>query len=162
MVEGRFLHYQAIVVMTTKNVVNNPLGILFLALFAVSLGGCQSYGDLKRSDDLDRALKAYEAALRWNDPVAMLSYHKFADGEPVPLPEDYEDFRVMEYNIVYPPVKSSPTTAQQMVEISYANINDQVVHKVRDRQTWVHDDELKVWRVTSPVPLPNPALREAG
>jgi hypothetical protein len=148
--------------MTIENSIKNPVGILFLAVVAVFLGGCQSIGDIKKSDDLDRALKAYEAAMRWNDPVAMLSYHKFADGEPVPLPEDYEDLRVMEYNIIYPPVKSSPTNAQQMVEISYANINNQVVHKVKDRQTWVYDKEIKVWRVTSPIPLPNPFLPAAG
>ena len=148
--------------MTIENSIKNPVGILFLAVVAVFLGGCQSIGDIKKSDDLDRALKAYEAAMRWNDPVAMLSYHKFADGEPVPLPEDYEELRVMEYNIIYPPVKSSPTNAQQMVEISYANINNQVVHKVKDRQTWVYDKEIKVWRVTSPIPLPNPFLPAAG
>ena len=147
--------------MITEHSIKNPVGILFLAVVAVFLGGCQSIGDIKKSDDLDRALKAYEAALRWNDPVAMLSYHKFEDGEPVPLPEDYADLRVMEYNVVYPPVKSSPVNAQQMVEISYVNINNQVVRKVRDRQTWVHDKEIKVWRVTSPIPLPNPALRAA-
>ena len=132
---------------------------LFLVL-ALSLGGCKTLSEMKQGDDLDRAIKGYEAAMRWSDFSSVLTYHKFPEGEPVPLPEDFQDLRVMQYRVVYSPVVSTEGTAQQMVEISYINQNYQILRKVKDRQTWALDKDTKRWEITSPVALPSSAPAE--
>lgn len=134
--------------------------LLLLSLLLLALSGCKSVSDLKQGDDLDRALKGYEAAMRWSDFHAALTYHKWPEGEPVPLPEDYAHLRVMEYYVIYPPVASTEGTAQQAVEISYVNRDYQILRKVTDRQTWVYNKDVKRWEITSPMPLPSSAPAE--
>jgi hypothetical protein len=131
--------------------------LLLLAALLLAVSGCKTISDIKQGDDLDRALKAYEAAMRWSDYAAALTYHKWAEGEPVPLPEDFASLRVMEYYVVYPPVTSSDATAQQAVEISYVNQDYQILRKVTDRQTWAYNKDIKRWEITSPMPLPSAA-----
>jgi len=134
--------------------------LLLLSVLLLTLGGCKSISDIKEGDDLDRALKAYEAAIRWSDFHAALTYHRWPEGEPIPLPEDYAHLRVMEYFVVYPAVTSSDSTAQQAVEISYVNQDYQILRKVTDRQSWVYNKEIKRWEITSPMPLPSSAPAE--
>ena len=135
------------------------LSALFLSL-ALSLGGCKSIGDIKKGDDLDRALKGYEAAMRWSDYSSMLTYHNFPEDDPVPLPEDFQALRVMQYEVIYPPVSREDGSTQQMVEISYINQDYQIVRKVKDPQIWVHNEDVGRWEITSPVPLPSAAPAE--
>ena len=134
--------------------------LLLFSVLLLALGGCKSISDMKEGDDLDRALKAYEAAMRWSDFHAALTYHKWPEGEPVPLPEDFAHLRVMDYYVVYPPVTSSDSTAQQAVEISYVNQEYQILRKVTDRQIWVYNKDIKRWEITSPMPLPSSAPAE--
>ena len=134
--------------------------LLLFSVLLLALAGCKSISDMKEGDDLDRALKAYEAAMRWSDFHAALTYHKWPEGEPVPLPEDFSHLRVMDYYVVYPPVTSTDSTAQQAVEISYVNQDYQILRKVTDRQTWVYNKDIKRWEITSPMPLPSSAPAE--
>lgn len=136
------------------------VAILMVSLLITSIGGCKSYSDMKSADQLDAAIKGYEAAMRWSDFSSALTYHKWPDGERVPLPEDFSDLRVMEYYVVYPPVTSSDESVQQMVEISYVNQNYQVLRKVSDRQIWSLDKDTKRWELITPIPLPSSAPAE--
>ena len=138
----------------TTPMMRSVMALIVLAL-ASSLAGCKSMSEMREGDQLDSSLKAYEAAMRWSDFASAVTFHKWPEGERVPLPEDYKDLRVMQYYVVYPPVTSSDATVQQMVEISYVNENYQVLRKVTDRQIWAYDKEAKRWELTTPIPLPS-------
>jgi len=137
-----------------------PLAGLMVVLLAVTLTGCKSISDFRQGDQLDASLKSYEGAMRWSDFSSVLTFHKWPEGESVPLPEDFKDLRIMEYYVVYPPVTSTDATVQQMVEISYVNQNYQVLRKVSDRQIWAYDKDLKRWELITPMPLPSLAPTE--
>lgn len=151
-----------------QSLIGRPSALLLsLVLLPLALtGGCKTLSETRQSDALTRTLRGYHAAVRWSDFAAVLSYHKYdlddadqaaADPAPLPLPEDYAHLRVTGYDVVYPPVQSSESTAQQMVLISYIDNNDQVLRRVQDRQTWLYDDKTKSWVITSPFPLPSSA-----
>ena len=134
--------------------------LLLFSVLLLAVSGCKSISEMKQGDDLDRALKGYEAAMRWSDFHAVLTYHKWPEGEPAPLPEDFSQLRVMDYYVVYPPVASTESTVQQAVEISYVNQDYQILRKVTDRQIWVYNKEIKRWEIASPMPLPSAAPAE--
>jgi uncharacterized protein YceK len=123
--------------------------LLCLAL-ALLVAGCGTIKKDKRTQGLEAAANAYGKAIRWGYYETAYGYVHPDRREPVP--KAIENVQVTSYEVVQPPVLGDGAKAQQVVQIEYVLRDEQVVHKVSDRQDWRFDEETETWWLYSPVP----------
>ena len=140
----------------------SAIAVVAILLSLVFLSACQTVTGHLKSESFDRAVKNYERAMRWGNYPVVLSMHKAPDdlNAPIPLPEDYTDYKISGYDIVYAPVIIGENNAHQTIKISYVDLPTQRLYSVNDRQQWEYDLVDKRWMVASPFALPaKPSLQ---
>ena len=143
--------------MTHSPILAHParaFAVIVVLLASMTLGGCGTISGHLKNESLDRTLKNYERGMRWGNYPVVLSMHKIPPDAPIPLPEDYADYTISGYDIVYAAVMTGDNHAVQTIKIQYVDLPTQRLHAVMDRQAWEYDLEGKRWVLTSPFALP--------
>ena len=130
----------------------------FLSLtFFLLLCACQTLPEKNRMSDLSKLLENYALNYRWGSLNALNSYKKPSkDKESVnqtPLTtaviDKFKNIRVVNYDIIVPPVIMSEMTVVQQVRVDYVYVDSQSVKSLIDRQIWEYDeDESRWYRIT--------------
>lgn len=103
-------------------------------------------------DSLDKTLKAYEKAIRWQD-------YKFARVFQL-KPVDISDFqrqrlksiRVTSYKVIHKVIAHDFSKTDIIVDIRYYQDSSAVERVLTDRQKWIYDAEADRWQLDSPFP----------
>jgi len=103
-------------------------------------------------DSLDKTLKAYEKAIRWQD-------YKFArvfQLNPVEI-SDFQrqrlkSIRVTSYKVIHKVISHDFSKTDMLVDIRYYQDSSAVERVITDRQKWIYDAEADRWQLDSPFP----------
>jgi len=124
-----------------------------LLLVTLLLAGCQALEVRERQTSLDKALRAYETAIRWSYIHQAYSLMRPEQIEEVEIPSGLENIKVTRYEVLDPAVNDIKTnTARQVAFISYVEKDRQQEKTLTDHQLWEYDDSVGRWYLISGVP----------
>ena len=136
----------ALIVTTTKR--QRPWIQLTVAfLIALILGACSTTGD--KMDDLNKALRGYEKAIRWGKYDAAYSFHKWPDGIQPSLPANMDNIRVTSYETVGEKFNEKEMIMKQTIKLRYYNTENLREKAMQLPQEWKFFPELKRWYLIS-------------
>jgi len=126
--------------------------LILLITFSLTTG-CARVEKEKKNQGLEAATNGYGKSIRW-------AYYETAYGYLHPslrnekLPAGLDNVRVTSYEVIQPPVikDKNQTRAEQMVQIEYVLRDQQVIHKLSDRQDWRYDTETETWWLHTKLP----------
>jgi hypothetical protein len=122
------------------------------------LAGCGSMQTNQRASSLDETLNAYRILLRWAQYEDAMTYIRFRPGrEPDAEPEapDFEalkQVRLASYDIAEKVLLEDKNEANVRVMMSYYASDSNVLHSLRQMQTWWYDEEKKRWYLEGTLP----------
>lgn len=125
-----------------------PAVLVLLAM----LPACKKIDERRQADNLERTLRSYESVVRWGSLVNAYGFRRPEDAAGDQIPPDLDQVRVVSYMVQVAPVMLDEDTAAQTVEIGYVRQDRQTVNRVQDRQTWVYDEDKRLWHLGSLVP----------
>jgi len=121
---------------------------LTVAIFiALLLGACATTGD--KMDDLNKALRGYEKAIRWGKYDAAYSFHKWPDGVQATLPANMETIRVTSYETVGEKFNEKQMIMKQTIKLRYYSTETLREKAMQLPQEWKYFPELKRWYLIS-------------
>ena len=123
---------------------------IILIVISACLAACAAMSD--REEDLDKAQRAYEGALRWGHYDSAYAMHAVNDAAPPTAPAQLANIRVTAYNVLSRTLAPDKLHAEQLVEIKYYHIDYLRERTLDDRQAWAWDAQRHAWRLTSPPP----------
>jgi hypothetical protein len=121
-------------------------------LLTLLLAGCQSLGEIKADKKLKSTLRTYSVVLRWGniqDAYAMLLPELLAK---TTIPDNFDNVRVLSYEVVTGPTALSETSTTQTAMILYVFRDRQVQKRIVDQQLWEYDQETERWSRANPIP----------
>ena len=124
-------------------------GILLSGLLSA---GCTTVQKEQRDLSLQAATSSYQSALRWGYFDTAFGYLDPPQRRGKSLPAQFKNLRITDYDIVQPPVITSPGEATQIVNIEYLYEDRQVVKRLTDHQTWHYDPKINNWWLVSGLP----------
>jgi len=127
---------------------------LILLIVVMLFAGCQTLEIKERQNSLDKALNAYETAIRWSYIRQAYSLLKPELIKDIEIPQGLENIKVTQYEILEPAVIVSMKSdiARQSVFISYVEKDRQKEKTITDHQLWEYDKEAKRWYLISDIP----------
>ncbi len=126
--------------------------LLLTLLLILLLSGCQSMGEIKADKELKASLHLYNMILRWGrieDAYAMLQPELLAK---TTIPDDFENIRVIGYEVISEPTPLSETTVTQTAMILFVFRDRQIQRRIMDTQLWEYDPETNKWARANPIP----------
>ena len=126
---------------------------LALFLVAIWLVGCQTLEIKNRQVSLEKALRAYEIAIRWSYIHQAYSLLKPERVKEVEIPQGLDNIKVTRYEILDPATNNPKSnTATQVAFISYVEKDRQQEKTLTDHQLWEYDQKADRWYLISGVP----------
>lgn len=121
---------------------------LTVAIFiTLLLGACATTGD--KMDDLNKALRGYEKAIRWGKYDAAYSFHKWDKGVQPTIPANMENIRVTSYETVGEKFNEKLMIMKQTVKLRYYSTETLREKAMQLPQEWKYFPELKRWYLIS-------------
>ncbi len=126
------------------------LRLLVVLPLLIALGGCSSYAERKKGNELENTLSKYRIAMRWGRWDTLMGFR--APKAPAVPVQDFDNIRVTAYEVRQPPVPVAENEVAQVVEIQYVLNDQQRLRKLYDKQEWRHDEEVDQWVLHSAFP----------
>ena len=134
----------------TNSISLKVLLLAFIVFSTLNLSSCSFTPEAY--DSLDKTLKAYERAIRWQD-------YKFArvfQLKPVDISDSkrrrLKSIRVTSYKIIHKVIAPDYSKTDILVDIRYYYDSSAVERVITDRQKWIYDAEADRWQLDSPFP----------
>lgn len=124
--------------------------LLILLALAALLAGCATTSEQK--DALDRTLRAYERAVRWNTAQAMYAFAPQSEQAPATAPSALEDIKVTAYDVLDLHVNEARTEATQRVRIKYYRLSYAREVSIIQDQKWRYAKDKERWSLISAPP----------
>ncbi len=127
---------------------------LALLIMIMLLTGCQALEVKQQQNALDKALHAYETAMRWSYIHQAYSLKKPEQVKGIEIPQGLENIKVTKYEVLEPAIinRTQNNIANQVVFISYVERDRQKEKTLTDHQLWEYDKEAKRWYLISDIP----------
>lgn len=119
----------------------------------VGLTACSTINESSQMDKLDKTINTYNALIRWGDYQGAAGYRIRKDNIPAPLDmKSLKDFRVTSYETKQVTVSPDKAKAYVIVEFEYYNEYQPRSKKYVDKQTWMYNEQAKIWRLDGDLP----------
>jgi hypothetical protein len=130
--------------------------ILAMLLTALMVAGCGSMQTQQRASSLDETLNAYRILLRWAQYEDAMGYIRFRPGKEqeiaTPDFEALKQVRLASYDIADKVLSSDENEATVRVLMTYYASDSNVLHSLRQIQTWWYNEEKKKWYLEGELP----------
>jgi hypothetical protein len=130
--------------------------VLAMLLTALTLAGCGSMQTQQRMSSLEETLNAYRILLRWGQYEDALAYIRFRPGseKEVATPdfEALKQVRLGSYDIAEKVLSSDENEAMVRVMMTYYASDSNVLHSLRQVQTWWYNEDKKRWYLEGELP----------
>jgi len=138
-------------------VVFNYKNFLFAFFFACLIGsgpnGCASLQEKKSLNSFDERSRLYGRLLRWKEYEAAANMIRHQDESPKDVNlDDYNDLRVVEYEIKSIVVSEDKKSAVVDAEITYYFATRGTLKTIRDAQNWWYLEETENWFLDGALP----------
>jgi len=138
---------------TQQNQSTFALRWLTVGLVTLLLSACATQADMM--DNLNKALRGYEKAVRWGKFEAVYSYHKWEANQEPEIPANMEKIRVTKYEASRQKFDQKNLTMKQTVTLRYYNTDDQRERSLKHRHEWKYFSDSKRWYLISdPIVFP--------
>jgi hypothetical protein len=115
--------------------------------------GCASYGERKQLDMLEDRTEHYETALRWGKyEIARAFISSKVTGRKQYNLDALKKIKITSYKLLGRNVFEDNKEAEQKVEIRFYNIDNLIEKTITDNQTWIFDQDLENWFLSSGLP----------
>lgn len=142
--------------MHLKSIALLGAGLLFL-------NGCAAYTNMTRKDDCEKAIKAYNRMVRWQEPEkAGMAFVDHTQREAFAQRAEImrrRNLNMADMRILASECKAEQKTAEATVEFDYYMLPDNRLKTVTDRQKWIFREENdkqpelgEGWKLLSPFP----------
>ncbi len=122
-------------------------------LISVLLIGCASHQKQKSLNAFDERIRLYGRMLRWKEYEAAVNMIRHQDESPVDVNlEDYDDLRIVDYEIKKVAINEDNKSAIVDAEISYYYETRNTVMTIRDTQNWWYMEEAESWFLDGSLP----------
>lgn len=129
------------------------LRIICSILLALSVSGCATVDDSKKTITYEKALWQYESAIRWVDFATANSLRRLEDSTAyTPDPQTLQHIKVTSYNVLNRTVSEDHAEVRLTVEIIYYNDRSMKLTTIIDNQVWKYDPAIKDWYISTPLP----------
>ena len=127
--------------------------ILCVCTFIVLSSGCASQQKQKALNTFDERTRLYGRLLRWKEYEAAVNLIRHQDESPVNVDlGNYEDLRVVKYEIKRAIFAEDKKSAEVEAEISYYFETQNQVKTIRDTQSWWYLKEVENWFLDGSLP----------
>ena len=127
--------------------------VVSACLISVSLIGCASRQKQKSLNTFDERIRLYGRLLRWKEYEGAINMIRHQDESSVDLNlGDYDDLRVVDYEIKKVAINEDHNSAIVDAEISYYYETRNKVMTIRDTQNWWYLEEAETWFLDGSLP----------
>lgn len=127
--------------------------VVCACLISISLIGCASRQKQKSLNTFDERIRLYGRLLRWKEYEGAINMIRHQDESPVDVNlEDYNDLRVVDYEIKKVAINDDHKSAMVNAEISYYYETRNTVTTIRDTQNWWYLEEAENWFLDGSLP----------
>lgn len=127
--------------------------VICACLISVSLIGCASRQKQKSLNVFDERIRLYGRLLRWKEYEGAINMIRHQDESPADVNlEDYNDLRVVDYEIKNVAINEDHKSAMVHAEISYYYETRNKVMTIRDTQNWWYLEEAETWFLDGSLP----------
>lgn len=130
--------------------------ILMVLLAVLTIAGCGSMQTSQRVNTLDETLNAYRILLRWGQYEDAMAYIRFRPGHEIdaeaPDFEALKQVRLASYDIAEKVLLEDKNEANVRVMMTYYASDSNVLHSLRQMQTWWYDEDKKRWFLEGELP----------
>lgn len=127
--------------------------ILFFCLCVYFLPNCASHKAETVVSKFDVQTQLYGRLLRWREYEAAINLIRYQDESAVEIDvKQYNDLRVVDYEIKSVKLGDDLKTAVVTAEISYYFETQNIIKNLRDTQNWWYEEEAKQWFLDGDLP----------
>jgi hypothetical protein len=127
--------------------------IFFAGLIGSGLSGCASHQERKSLNSFDERSRLYGRLLRWKEYEAAANMIRHQDESPKDVNlDDYNDLRVVEYEVKSVVVSEDKKSAVIDAEITYYFETRNRLKTIRDAQNWWYLEEAESWFLDGNLP----------